>query len=376
MAISSPPADPPPVWVRAGDPAGGPFYILVSNLPDQTDAREFRNFVFSLLHKKSEVFVGIQGEQKNKGWVRIIGFSQFENCKRWLATTYYRGRPIKVDDPGYRTGGTGAVQIVKPFDRDRDLIVTHEDALALNKPPGVPAPARNYTLESAAWGYQAAAVPRNAGAMMQPGPYGVASWMGQSQPQQHPQHQHLQAQLNPQQQPVTSMTATWGQQAQVALYHGQPQVAHAAQPQPAQSGYYSQQALQGHLQAWSHPQQQQQLQQQQQSPISLEAQAAFQLQQAAWSQPHLYAVPSIPQPYFQPVQPGMVAGMPYWGFPQMPAYYGPQAQQPASNEAAQAQAQAQAHAQWVYQQQQFQMAYAGMFQAAQQQQQVQHSQTM
>ncbi|KAK0669528.1 hypothetical protein QBC41DRAFT_274362 [Cercophora samala] len=367
MAISSRPVDPPPVWLRAGDAAGGPFYILVSNLPDQTDAREFRNFVFSLLHKKSEVFVGIQGEQRNRGWVRIVGFSQFENVKKWLASARFRGRHIKVDDPGYRPGGTGAVQIVKPFERDRPLIVSHEDSLVLNKPPGGPPPVRNYTLESAAWGYQASAVPRNAGAMMQPGQYGVVNWMGHP-----PLQQQVQPQPNLQHPPAT---ASWAHQAQVAVYHGHPQAAHPGHPGHPQQ----------HPHSWPYPpsqqqqlqqkqQQQQQQQSQPQSPVSPEAQAAFHAH-AAWSQSQIYAVPSIPQPYFQPVQPAMVPGMPYWGFPPMPAFFGTQPQQPGSNEAAQAQAQAQAqaHAQWVYQQQQMQMAYAGMFQAVQQQQQ-QHQQ--
>ncbi|KAK4177526.1 hypothetical protein QBC36DRAFT_289452 [Triangularia setosa] len=357
MSTSPPPVDPPSVWLRAGDAAGGPFYILVSNLPEQTDWSEFRNFIFSSLQKKSEIFVTILGEQRNRGWVRVIGFSQFEYVKKWLARAYFKGRPVKVDDPGYRPGGTGAVQIVSPCKRDLPLIVTAEESLVLNRNPGFPPSAHKYMSDSAAWGYQPSAVPRNARVIMQPGQHGTVNWMAQQQQyQQQPpqQQQQIQAQPSLPQQSAPSIPTSWGANAHVAMYHQHTQAAPQALPQ-----------WWPHPQA-QHPQQPQHIQQQPQRPASPEAQPAFRAQ-AAWSQ-QVQAVPSIPQPYFQPVQPGVAPGMSYWGFPPMAAaFYGSQPPQLVSNEAAQAQAQAE----WLYQQQQKQIFYAWMFYAFQQQQQQQ-----
>ncbi|KAK0723756.1 hypothetical protein B0T21DRAFT_372411 [Apiosordaria backusii] len=95
-----------PNWLLPDDPTDGPYYILVSNLPSKTTWQEFRDFIFDSLpqDKKCEVFVHIHNTNRNRGWVRVCRYTQFEYMKKFLADINFKGRPVKVADPGYRMG--------------------------------------------------------------------------------------------------------------------------------------------------------------------------------------------------------------------------------------------------------------------------------
>ncbi|KAK3396104.1 hypothetical protein B0T20DRAFT_481111 [Sordaria brevicollis] len=123
MAISH---DPPSVLIGPGDFHTGPYYIIISGLPERTSWQDVKDFVKSQIPWKLDIYVSIFGKRQDSGWVRVIGFKAFNHVRRVLGESLFRGREILAHNPGYDESGTGLVLVRAPFFRDRSLFINPE----------------------------------------------------------------------------------------------------------------------------------------------------------------------------------------------------------------------------------------------------------
>ncbi|KAH7628459.1 hypothetical protein B0T09DRAFT_162067 [Sordaria sp. MPI-SDFR-AT-0083] len=123
MAISH---DPPSVLIGPGDFHTGPYYIIISGLPERTSWQDVKDFIKSQIPWKLDIYVSIFGKRQDSGWVRVIGFKAFNHVRRVLGESLFRGREILAHNPGYDETGAGLVLVRAPFFRDRSLFINPE----------------------------------------------------------------------------------------------------------------------------------------------------------------------------------------------------------------------------------------------------------
>lgn len=123
MAISH---DPPSVLIGPGNFHTGPYYIIISGLPERTSWQDVKDFIKSQIPWKLDIYVSIFGKRQDSGWVRVIGFKAFNHVRGVLGESLFRGREILAHNPGYDDSGTGLVLVRAPFFRDRSLFINPE----------------------------------------------------------------------------------------------------------------------------------------------------------------------------------------------------------------------------------------------------------
>ncbi|KHE80340.1 hypothetical protein GE21DRAFT_472 [Neurospora crassa] len=123
MAISH---DPPSVLIGPGDFHTGPYYIIISGLPERTSWQDVKDFIKSQIPWKLDLYVSIFGKRQDSGWVRVVGFKAFNHVRRVLGESLFRGREILAHNPGYDETGTGLVLVRAPFFKDRSLFINPE----------------------------------------------------------------------------------------------------------------------------------------------------------------------------------------------------------------------------------------------------------
>ncbi|KAJ4415835.1 hypothetical protein N0V85_002541 [Neurospora sp. IMI 360204] len=67
MAISH---DPPSVLIGPGDFHTGPYYIIISGLPERTSWQDVKDFIKSQIPWKLDIYVSIFGKRQDSGWAQ------------------------------------------------------------------------------------------------------------------------------------------------------------------------------------------------------------------------------------------------------------------------------------------------------------------
>ncbi|KAK1826522.1 hypothetical protein QBC39DRAFT_397388 [Podospora conica] len=113
----------PSVMLRPGHRLSGPFYLIVANLPNDTTWQQIMDFLKKYMNvRQFDIYVNLMGEERNHGWIRVVGYSGWHMVKRALDEHRFRGTYIVTHNPGY-ANGPGTVLIRAPYYKDRNLFV-------------------------------------------------------------------------------------------------------------------------------------------------------------------------------------------------------------------------------------------------------------
>ncbi|EGZ78213.1 hypothetical protein NEUTE2DRAFT_154661 [Neurospora tetrasperma FGSC 2509] len=92
MAISH---DPPSVLIGSGDFHTGPYYIIISGLPERTSWQDVKDFIKSQIPWKLDLYVSIFGKRQDSGWVRVVGFKAFNHVR--IRAPFFRDRSLFIN---------------------------------------------------------------------------------------------------------------------------------------------------------------------------------------------------------------------------------------------------------------------------------------
>ncbi|EGO51783.1 hypothetical protein NEUTE1DRAFT_89512 [Neurospora tetrasperma FGSC 2508] len=92
MAISH---DPPSVLIGPGDFHTGPYYIIISGLPERTSWQDVKDFIKSQIPWKLDLYVSIFGKRQDSGWVRVVGFKAFNHVR--IRAPFFRDRSLFIN---------------------------------------------------------------------------------------------------------------------------------------------------------------------------------------------------------------------------------------------------------------------------------------
>ncbi|KAK0703051.1 hypothetical protein B0T26DRAFT_680804 [Lasiosphaeria miniovina] len=98
--------------VVARDRENWPYHIIVSNLPDNTNWFDLKDFITCRNLSRLNIFIQLA---KNWGWIQVIGFSDFVLVMTVLKSYSFCSHKLRIIDENVEQGTPGSNIIQGPF---------------------------------------------------------------------------------------------------------------------------------------------------------------------------------------------------------------------------------------------------------------------